>query len=237
MAIDLSMSCSPKGVSRYHLISLTDGLLASLPGTGMCTFINVCRNMTTFLFLYSLPRNKEYMGTRWPSDPCSHWSMPMRYVACLSIFLCIELFCASSLCYCLGRCLFVQCPGDTEYCASHDFPRFPCVWRCHCHHTMVSNREISHVYQLIHCVVQVRCQPPLTITAFTFNPCRLTSRVGLCIWCSHKCLLSFLPHSVPSTAILAAYHPQGLLGMSLDRKYPLSCSVSVFNSISVTWWH
>ena len=41
---------------------------------------------------YVLSRNKEYMGTRWPSDPCSHWSMFMRYVPCLSISIYIKLF-------------------------------------------------------------------------------------------------------------------------------------------------
>lgn len=85
--------------------------------------------------------------------------------------------------------------------------------------------------------MQVHRQPPLTITTLTFNPRRFKCRVGLCIRCSHQRLLSFISHSLPSTATLAANYPQGLLGVSLDREYPLSCGVSVLyscNLISLT---
>ena len=76
----------------------------------------------------------------------------MRYVPYSSILMCVELFCASSLCYSLGRCLLVQDLGDTQYCTSYDSPRFPYVWGCHCHPALVDNHHIFHVYELsIYC--------------------------------------------------------------------------------------
>ena len=149
LAIDLFMSCSSKGVSRYHLTA-NDGLLVSLPGTGMCTFTNVCQNMTTLCvlgYIFCL----ETKNTWARDDPAilvliGACLCGMLHVLSLSIY--IEIYWISSFCYCLGCCLLVQCSGDTESRTFHDFSRFPCVWGCNCHSAMVIIHKFSHVYQL-----------------------------------------------------------------------------------------